>query len=509
MTLGDVRLLEVLLAPTLQETVRVGTIYRDEVGNTVFTVDDSYIDLGEARPILGAAWYWPGDEAKSAAALRTRRDKTGRFGLLAPWFQNVLPEGALRDAIERQMGVGRVHTDFDIMCRVGTDLPGAVVVREHGMATEPPSPVAPDDLPPIRFGLAGVQMKLSMFKQGEGLTVPAEGQLGSVIAKLPSRDRALASLPELEYSAMRLAQAAGVNAATCELVGIDKIEGIGKEHLKYGSHILAVTRFDREGNRRVHVEDFAQVVGVVGNQKYTMATEEAVLNVIRRISSEPMEDLLEGVRRLVVNILLGNGDAHLKNTSFIYRDPRRPRLSPAYDIVPTFCLDNDDTFALEFAGIRQMTSVRLERFDRPSQLLEVEPRVVRRQVAATVERAADTWPSLLPELPLLKKHASVLRRRWETVALTEGRRGIYQTDVKMAASSVLTPPYPKDTHQAILSRDKRTVTIYRIDEKGHRRIDNPLGPAIISDDGKTYALNGERLTEEDWARRCQNRSQEP
>jgi Uncharacterized protein related to capsule biosynthesis enzymes len=37
----------------------------------------------------------------------------------------------------------------------------------------------------------------------------------------------------------------------------------------------------------------------------------------------------------LVNILLANGDAHLKNWSLLYPDKMAPRLSPAYDIVTT------------------------------------------------------------------------------------------------------------------------------------------------------------------------------
>lgn len=41
------------------------------------------------------------------------------------------------------------------------------------------------------------------------------------------------------------------------------------------------------------------------------------------------------IDRIVLNILVGNGDAHVKNWTFIYPDGSRPQLSPAYDIVPT------------------------------------------------------------------------------------------------------------------------------------------------------------------------------
>ena len=48
-----------------------------------------------------------------------------------------------------------------------------------------------------------------------------------------------------------------------------------------------------------------------------------------------LDQIGEFVRRLVVNILIGNGDAHLKNWSIIYRDKINPQLAPAYDLVST------------------------------------------------------------------------------------------------------------------------------------------------------------------------------
>jgi len=48
-----------------------------------------------------------------------------------------------------------------------------------------------------------------------------------------------------------------------------------------------------------------------------------------------LADLREMNRRLVLNVLLGNGDAHIKNWSIIYDNPTHPRLAPAYDLVFT------------------------------------------------------------------------------------------------------------------------------------------------------------------------------
>ena len=94
------------------------------------------------------------------------------------------------------------------------------------------------------------------------------------------------------------------------------------------------------------MEDMAQVVGALGERKYTMGTGETVLNMVRRFSSDWRADVLEGLRRIVADILIGNGDNHLKNWSFLFPRVGEIRLSPAYDIVPTVLYIPDDQMAL-------------------------------------------------------------------------------------------------------------------------------------------------------------------
>lgn len=98
-----------------------------------------------------------------------------------------------------------------------------------------------------------------------------------------------------------------------------EIDGLPAGLLSGGAMALAVDRFDRPGEgKRLHMEDAGQVVGAVGERKYTMATYETILNMIRRFSTDWRADVLEGIRRIVADVLIGNGDNHLKNWSFLF-----------------------------------------------------------------------------------------------------------------------------------------------------------------------------------------------
>jgi serine/threonine-protein kinase HipA len=367
---------------------------------------------------------WRGaDEDQTLLRLTSRNDKIMRGGLLPPFFQNLLPEGALRELVEKQFGTG-AFDNFDVLVHLGHDLPGAIVARlEAGEAAQPVPESSTSrqvevlDQPPdtkIRFSLAGVQLKFSMTKRGS-ITMPAKDEAGDLILKTPSPRYPL--LPELEFSALKLAEAAGVRVVEAWLVKPDSVDGLPREFLDSGEYSLAVRRFDRApSEHRIHIEDFAQIVGAIDERKYTMANTETVLNIVRRFTSDPRGELLEGVRRVVVDLMLGNGDAHLKNWSFIYPDGARVELSQAYDIVPTFHY-GDETLALKFGGTNNPFLITLHRFERAAGLWKVDPKPVIKEVRLTVERILDAWPRAMEKLPLSKEVQKAIRDRWPKMAL--------------------------------------------------------------------------------------------
>lgn len=63
---------------------------------------------------------------------------------------------------------------------------------------------------------------------------------------------------------------------------------------------------------------------------------------------EPQLPKLAQSGRVVADVLLGNGDNHLKNRSFRFPVPGEVRLSPAYDIVLTVLFIPRDELALRF-----------------------------------------------------------------------------------------------------------------------------------------------------------------
>jgi serine/threonine-protein kinase HipA len=418
-------MLGVYLEPTPTESIRVGTLLKDTVGNVSFIVDESYIDLGSDRPLLSLALYADTGEEDTISRLRERHNKLGNRDTLPPFFANLLPEGVLFDIVESQLPFDEQNA-FGMLKRLGADLPGCVVVRSEGTYGQKISDApnfaksAGDGIEKslIKFSLAGIQLKFSMVKTGELLTMPASGEGGRFIVKFPSKEYAF--LPEIEYSAMKLAEVAGVEIADIQLLPTAQLQGIDEKFLHIGSQVLCVKRFDRTADRRIHMEDFAQILGAIGNRKYYVGNIDTEIRIIGRFTPQPVSAVLEMIRRLTVDILLGNGDNHLKNTSLIYPDGRTPQLSPAYDIVPTVYFKPDDTLALKFGGKRRFESVSEQQFERLAPFVGVEARVLIKEVRATIDRANDTWPAMFRDLPWPNEVREQLATRWEKLPLVKG-----------------------------------------------------------------------------------------
>jgi serine/threonine-protein kinase HipA len=152
-----------------------------------------------------------------------RAIRRARVGVSA-WFANLLPEGALRRQIVREMGGGNVG-NFTLLVRLGGYLPGAVTVHADAEPADDSAHADSSDLAldhPLRHSLAGVQLKYSV--SSDRLAFPVTGKGGWWIVKLP--DRALRNLTTNEYLTMRWLSAAGFAVPPVHLVAADSVKGL-------------------------------------------------------------------------------------------------------------------------------------------------------------------------------------------------------------------------------------------------------------------------------------------
>jgi serine/threonine-protein kinase HipA len=363
----------------------VGTLTLLPGDGSLFTFEEGYLD-DPGRPTLSLS-YKTVDGGVASPGRPTRQR-------VPPFFSNLLPEGRLRDYLAHRAGVNP-RREFFLLRLLGADLPGAVVVTAHGEHQVPagmdrPSAASPGQ--PLRFSLAGVQLKFSALLEADGvLTIPADGVGGSWIVKLPSPR--YPAVPQSEFAMMELARAVGIEVPEVRLVDPTDILNLPRGVEALGP-ALAVRRFDRGADgTRIHTEDFAQVFNLFPARKYERASYE---NIARVLWAEAgLESVVEFARRLVFSVLIGNADMHLKNWSLRYPDGVHARLAPAYDLVPTVAyLPDDASLALSLGGVREMAAVRLATFARFAARAGVPEKPVLDAVQETEERVREEWSRL-------------------------------------------------------------------------------------------------------------------
>lgn len=381
----------------------IGHLHRRE-DRTRFVFDADYRN-DPHRAVLGLRF----EENLSAPHVANMR--------LPPWFSNLLPEGRLREWISRARGQS-ADREMELLAQVGHDLPGAVRVLAADTPVvvdlnEDPHPGArAEEATPVlwRFSLAGVGLKFSMLAKGERFTAPAAGEGGDWIVKLPDPD--YPDVPLNELAMMTLARAAGIEVPDVRLVHRDLVEPLPdqawprKEALAY-----AIRRFDRgESRELIHIEDMAQVRGFYPDHKYSGSFETIAALVYRR---RDVEALREFARRLAFNVLIGNGDAHLKNWSLIYRDRRTPTLAPAYDLVATAVYRPADlgpeNLDLKLGGSRRFELVTLHAFDALDKKLGAKADLAS-VVVSLVRNVVAEWPRAAEILEPNEKMAREIER---------------------------------------------------------------------------------------------------
>lgn len=370
----------------------IGTLTRLGRDRIVFAFDPGYADDPE-RATLSLSFRDPfGHLVTDIAPTRT---------WAPPFFSNLLPEGPLREYLARGAGIDP-RREFPLLAALGLDLPGAVTVLrpDGGFVTRAADDRTglrgtPDSIrdpgasqpPPFRFSLPGVQLKLSAIMATTGrMTIPAQGIGGSWIVKLPAA--AFPGLPEQEHAMMSLAARVGIEVPETRLVPVDSISNLPRGMGPAGGEMaLAVRRFDRAGDGTpVHVEDFAQVLGAYPEQKYVKAGYGDIAEVVGTAMGE--DAVCEFVRRLVFCTLIGNGDAHLKNWAVIYPDRRTPALAPAYDLVSTIAILDEDRMALDWVeGVRGFADLSVGML----RLLASSARVAQKPVVTTARRTVEAF----------------------------------------------------------------------------------------------------------------------
>lgn len=258
------------------------------------------------------------------------------------YFDNLLPEELLRDVLAKEANIDQSDA-FGLLKYFGSESAGSLVLREPGAAEAPQGlqPLTRDalqlriaNLPraslskdsPKRMSLAGAQHKMVVVRNGKELYEPLPGTPSTHILKPNSLSPDYPSSVMNEYFTMRLANAVGL-----AVPAVDR--------LYTPAPVYLVERFDRERNpgdtlmQRIHIIDACQLLNKSRAFKYqqaNLASLEAAIRLCRARTAARVQLY----RWLLFNVLVGNGDNHLKNISFIVNG-EGVGLAPFYDLLCT------------------------------------------------------------------------------------------------------------------------------------------------------------------------------
>ena len=139
-----------------------------------------------------------------------------------------------------------------------------------------------------------------------------------------------------------LAENEYLSLKTVEFAGI-KIPNI---YLSKNKKFLVVERFD---GKNLGFEEVLSLMGKVRTFKYNGSYEQVAKTIYQYLSNP--KEMEEFFKLIVMNYLLKNGDAHLKNFGLLFNDDLSEiHLSPAYDVVTTTAYIFKDKPALTLFG---------------------------------------------------------------------------------------------------------------------------------------------------------------
>jgi serine/threonine-protein kinase HipA len=335
------------------------------------------------------------------------------FGL-APIFEMNLPEGFLRERLRLAFAKGTgSFDDFDLLAIVGRSQVGRIryTGEKEQLQEDVPFQSVDEILVKRRdgglfrylldkfatfSGISGVQPKILVRDESASAVLKearpplSQSYRGAthIVKFWEAHD--YPQLAANEYFCLKVAKRCGLDVPPFRLAE--------------DAQALVIDRFDLhpDGTYR-GFEDFCVLNAKRTDQKYSGSYETSIIKRFQQFANSPhvIEDLEKLFMLIVINCVLRNGDAHLKNFGIVYDDVLgEARLAPAYDLVTTAVYMPNDSMALTMNGSTKWPSAKDLR-----RLGETRMASTPSQVKNIFERVGDAMSHTVNELrSYIKEH---------------------------------------------------------------------------------------------------------
>ena len=323
----------------------VGIISGEGVADARFTYDKDYISRPDSIPVSASLPF----QEPPFTPEQTRC-----------YFEGLLPEGFTRKTVARW-----IHADdrdyLQILAALGKECLGALKVTDAAHQEEIPFGYEKLTLDQVRaLAQEGTTKSAELVTKAHLSLTGASGKAGLYFDQKEQQwYLPIGSAPSthiIKQSHIRLNAIVTneqLSVLTAKKLGIEVPDTfiINTGNFSDADVLFATARYDRMVSDqsateighpvplRLHQEDFGQALGIPATDKYEPDGQHYMrdsFDLLRRNSSNPIQDQLKLWDLIVFNFLLGNTDAHLKNYSLLHgRNPKSVRLAPAYDLIST------------------------------------------------------------------------------------------------------------------------------------------------------------------------------
>lgn len=274
------------------------------------------------------------------------RQKPFIYKKLHPIFEMHLPEGYLLSIIKKHFSKLTKIDDFGLLKVMAPSIKGRISyeasqnIQTDDLTLEdllhPKKEKLFDELVArfaLRSALSGVQPKVLATIQNK-----ATLKIDDYIVKSWGEE-----YPELainEYYCMKIVQKANIEVPDFFISDDEKL--------------FIMKRFDKVDESYIGFEDMCVLMGKQRDDKYEGSYEQIAKTIKTFVSNQHKKSsFLNFFKMIVINYMVKNGDAHLKNFGLLYSGVDDIRLAPAYDVVSTTVYIKNDIPALLLLGSKK------------------------------------------------------------------------------------------------------------------------------------------------------------